>query len=416
MLKTFYVVPAVVLSVIWSQPAIAALSAVEIGKIAKQVTVLIKTDQVGSGVIVCREKNTYYVLTAKHVIDQKDKYTIVTADEQEYPLDYNTVEKLPDVDLAIATFTSDRNYNVAKIGNSNNAPEGTSVYVAGFPKVGNAIDRSIYQFTPGQVTANASKPLAFGYGLVYTNKTLPGMSGGAVLDDNAQLVAIHGRAEGGSLERQTDTIYVKTGFNLGIPINTFIQKSPKLASGFSSSSFGSIPPVIKSIESGADNFFLQAGDKYQKGDVNGAIKDLNQALRLNPRYAAAYSKRGILNYVLRDQDAAISDFNKALRLNPSDAMTYVGRGLALSAIGSKREAIADYTEAINYNSLQGSAYYNRGVLFYNMGDTLAAMTDLRKAAEIFNSQGDDDEYKRAMETIAIALKTCRQAIKTMCDW
>jgi len=414
MFKTFYVVPLIFICItgsnISSQSAIAAMSAVEVSKVAKQVTVLIKTDQVGSGVIIRKEKNTYYVLTAKHVVDEKkDNYTIVTADEQEHRLIYNNVEKLPDVDLAIATFTSDRNYNIAKIGNSNNAPEGTTVYVSGFPKIGNAIDRSIYQFTPGQVTANASKPLAFGYGLVYTNKTLPGMSGGAVLDSKGQLVAIHGRAEGGSLERQTDTIYVKTGFNLGIPINTFIRKSPKIATNDTT-----VP--VKVRESGADNFFLQAGDKYQKGDVNGAIKDLNQALKLNPNYAAAYSKRGILNYVLSDQDAALSDFNKALRLNSTDADSYVGRGLTLSALGSKREAIADYSQAIDYNAFQGSAYYNRGVLYYNLGDTPKAMTDLRKAAELFNTQGDVDEYKRAKETMAIALKTCRQAIKTQCDW
>jgi serine protease Do len=413
MLKTFYIIPVLVCgSAIFSQPAIAAMSAVEVGKVAKQVTVLIKADQVGSGVIIRRERNTYYVLTAKHVVDEKkDNYKIITEDEQEHPLNYSNVEKLADVDLAIATFTSDKNYAIAKIGNSNNVPEGTSVFVSGFPKVGNAIDRSIYQFTPGQVTANASKPLAFGYGLVYTNKTLPGMSGGAVLDNNGQLVAIHGRAEGGSLERQTDTIYVKTGFNLGIPINTFIKKSPKTTFVTTTSN---VPSKVR--ESGADNFFLQAGDKYQKGDVNGAIRDLNQALKLNPNYAAAYSKRGILNYVLSDQDAALKDFNRALRLNATDADSYVGRGLTLSALGSKREAIADYSQAIEYNAFQGSAFYNRGVLFYNMGDSQKAMSDLRRAAEIFNTQGDNDEYLRAKETMAIALKTCRQAIKTQCDW
>jgi hypothetical protein len=56
------------------------------------------------------------------------------------------------------------------------------------------------------------------------------------------------------------------------------------------------------------------------------------------------------------------------------------------------------------------------VLMYNMGNTPEAMSDLRKAADLFNIQGDVDEYKRAKETMAIALKTCRQAIKTQCDW
>jgi len=126
--------------------------------------------------------------------------------------------------------------------------------------------------------------------------------------------------------------------------------------------------------------------------------------------------RGILNYIARDQDAAINDFNKALRLGSNNVFAYVGRGLAYSAIGSKQEAIADYTKAIAVNDAHAPAYYNRGVMIYNLGNTKEAMPDLRKAAELFESQGDADEYKRAKETIAIALKTCRQAIKTMCDW
>jgi serine protease Do len=398
----------------WHPQAIAAMSSVEVGKVAKQVTVLIKFNEVGSGVIIKREKNTYYVLTAKHVVADNANYTIITADEKEHKLDYNTVEKFPGVDLAIAKFTSDQNYSVASLGDSNKTPEGTAVYVSGFPKVGSAIDRSLYQFTPGQVTANASKPLDQGYGLVYTNKTLPGMSGGAVLNDNAQLVAIHGRAEAGILERQTDTVYVKTGFNLGIPINTFVSKSPKIAKDISI--FSSTVNVQTVKPTGGDNFFLQAGDMYSRGDVNGAMRSLNQALKLNPNYAAAYSMRGILNYIARDQDAALNDFNKALKLNPNNAFTYVGRGLAYSAIGIKQEAIADYSKAIAVNAFHAPAYYNRGVMQYNLGNTQEAMPDLRKAAELFEIQGDNDELKRVKETIAIARKTCRQAIKTMCDW
>jgi len=264
-------------ALVFMQPQRAiAMSAVEVGKVAKQVTVLIKFNEVGSGVIIKREQNTYYVLTAKHVVDESDQnYTIVTADEREHKLSYNNVEKFPGVDLAIAKFNSDQNYSVVKLGDSSKTPEGTAVYVAGFPKVGTAIDRSIYQFTPGQVTANSSKPLAEGYGLVYTNKTLPGMSGGAVLNSDGRLVAIHGRAEAGVLERQTDTVYVKTGFNLGIPINTFIGKSPKIAKDISSSPS---PTVFSGKESSGDDFFLQAGSLYMQGDVNGAMRRLNQAI------------------------------------------------------------------------------------------------------------------------------------------
>ena len=44
------------------------------------------------------------------------------------------MKKLPDVDLAIVQFTSSVSYPVAKIGNSDEATEGTKAYLAGFPQ------------------------------------------------------------------------------------------------------------------------------------------------------------------------------------------------------------------------------------------------------------------------------------------
>ncbi|MDF5730913.1 MAG: serine protease, partial [Rhizonema sp. PD38] len=198
------------------QPKVSITSR-EIANIAKQVTVLIQSQKprYGSGVIIKRVGNTYTILTTAHVIDVPDKYEIVTADNQHYQLNYSSVKRLPGVDLAVAEFTSNRIYTVAKIGNSDTAKEGTKIYVSGYPEPSYAINQSIYTVTVGDLTANASKPLRDGYALVYTNETKPGMSGGAVLNNNGELVGIHGR-------RDVDTETI-TGFNLGIPINTYVK-------------------------------------------------------------------------------------------------------------------------------------------------------------------------------------------------
>ena len=83
------------------QPQVAAPQTVDeqaIASMAKDVTVVINGQNPGSGVIVSKQGNTYYVLTAKHVVATQDEYEIVTSDAKSHKLDYSTVKKLPGVD------------------------------------------------------------------------------------------------------------------------------------------------------------------------------------------------------------------------------------------------------------------------------------------------------------------------------
>jgi S1-C subfamily serine protease len=61
----------------------------EVDRIAEQITVRIdsRNNGNGSGVIVAKKGNTYYVLTASHVVKNPDRYQIVTSDGQQYPID-----------------------------------------------------------------------------------------------------------------------------------------------------------------------------------------------------------------------------------------------------------------------------------------------------------------------------------------
>jgi serine protease Do len=189
-------------------------------KTASQITVLIsgQTTQ-GSGVIVAKTGETYYVLTAKHVVDTPGKYEIIDADKKRYPIDYGKVKKLANVDLVIVQFTSNQAYAIAQLGNSQQVQEGDSILVAGWPAPDSAITQPSRQVTPGQITGFQSGG-ADGYELVYNNTTSPGMSGGPVFNVAGEVIGIHGRASG-SQERG------KTGFNLGIPINLFLQLAPQ---------------------------------------------------------------------------------------------------------------------------------------------------------------------------------------------
>ena len=415
-----YTFPAALIgvSIALVQPQVAfALSSGEVAKMAKQITVLIDSKSPGSGVIVKRSGNTYTVLTAGHVVAGKNKAEIVTPDGQRYQLNYSTVKPLPGVDLATFQFTSSNNYPVAKIGDSDQSPEGTIAYVAGFPKAKAAsISSSIYNFTDGKITANASRPLKDGYALVYSNITLPGMSGGPVFNEQGELIGVHGKGDVSEAEIATSKInpevaYIKSGFNLGIPINTFLRLSAK-----SGVDVGVTPPPEKVVTAPkADDFFIQGVDKQNKGDNQGAIIAYNEAIRLNPNLAEAYNNRGIVRDELGDKPGAIDDYNLAIKFNPNLAQAYNNRGVVRKELGDKPGAIDDFNQAIKINPNDADAYYNRGIVRKELGDKQGAIDDYTLAikfnpnlAQAYYNRGNDYRKSGANQE---AIQDYSQAIK-----
>jgi S1-C subfamily serine protease len=198
------------------QPAVAK-TPVEVGEIARAITVLItEADLQGSGVIIQHQGDTYTVLTTSPVVKQKADYKITTPDDRQYQVISGSLRVAPDnIGLAVVKFKSRTDYTTAKLGNSNLLKSGMDLYLAGFPAPTTAITQPIFALTRGAVIANSNKVFRDGYSLIYNNITLPGMAGGSVLNNDGELVAIHGQGD-------RDGSGEKTGFNLGIPINRFV--------------------------------------------------------------------------------------------------------------------------------------------------------------------------------------------------
>ena len=393
-----------------------AVSAVEVNQIAQEITVRIDSNAPGSGVILKRSGNKYTVLTAHHVVSKKTlNYKIVTPDGQSYDLDKSKIKPLPNVDLALVEFTSNRNYKVAKLGNSDQSEGGTISYLGGFPGTNYSINEPTFSFTQGKIAANSKQPLNDGYALIYNNSAVKGMSGGPVLNEQGELIGIHGRGDVRYDEQTEESIL--SDFKLGIPINTFLRlASQDRVDG----EVTALPSQVAANPLTAEDFFVRGVNKNQKGDNNGAIADLTEAIKRNPKYAEAFFQRGnaritfktvkasqnaVADYTeaiklnpkyfqaynnrglirgrdLQDYPGAIADFTQAIELNPQFDQAYNNRGLARSLSKDYQGAIKDYTQAIKINPNQDKAYYGRGNVYLELQEYEKANADYTQSIKI----------------------------------
>ena len=132
----------------------------------------------------------------------------------------------------------------------------------------------------------------------------------------------------------------------------------------------------------ADAYNNRGVARYDKGDLDGAIKDYKEAIRLKPDDADAYINRGVARDDKGDLDGAIKDYNEAIRLKPDEVDAYNNRAIARSAKGDLDGAIKDYNEAIRLKPDDADVYRNRGVAWDNKGDYYSAIADYQKCLEL----------------------------------
>lgn len=73
-----------------------------------------------------------------------------------------------------------------------------------------------------------------------------------------------------------------------------------------------------------------------------------QALKINPRLAAAHIGCGFI-HIKKDQwDLALEDFNQAVQIAPQEALAYYGRALCFLKNGDKQKAVSNFHVFIQY--------------------------------------------------------------------
>lgn len=145
------------------------------------------------------------------------------------------------------------------------------------------------------------------------------------------------------------------------------------------------------------DLILENKRAFAAGDYERMISLMNQALRLNinPQQAAgALNNRGVAYALTEEPDRAIKDFDEALKFNPRFASAYLARALALLKENELDDALKDFNQAIEVDPQQWQAYDGRAQLFILRCEWSYALKDIEKEIQI-NPKTSSGYAKRA---------------------
>lgn len=132
----------------------------------------------------------------------------------------------------------------------------------------------------------------------------------------------------------------------------------------------------------AEEYFKRGNDYRNKNDLEKAIADYTEAVKLDPQLAKAFLNRAVVHFHLKDYDAAIADSTQAIKINPQYAEAYHNRGTAYGSKGRYTEALADIDQAIKINSQMAEVHFSRGVINNALGNTDRAIADYSQAVKL----------------------------------
>jgi tetratricopeptide (TPR) repeat protein len=133
------------------------------------------------------------------------------------------------------------------------------------------------------------------------------------------------------------------------------------------------------------NLMSQAEAKAQSGRLDEALADYNRVLSMDvslPIASLACQNRGNIYGIKGDYDRALRDYEQAIRLNPANAGAYVNRALTLVERGDYEAALKDYDEAIRFDPTKYKAFYGRSFTHAQLGDFDAAQRDINETLRL----------------------------------
>jgi len=380
----------------------------------------------GSGFVIGTDG---MIATNYHVIERANSVLIVFSDGTKLTvMGVAALDK--EADLAILKVTQMVKPQPLELASNVMPQVGTKVYAIGNPlRLSNTLSdglvsghREIERTTVIQTTAPIS----------------PGSSGGPLFGSDGRVIGVTSSGlKGGQ------------NINFAVPVSHLIGLLPRPEKDAQLTRF----PLMR--QSDAEDYIIRGEAAAEKKEYDQAIKQFDEAIRLEPHNSEAfcgrawawyvqfklvnalrdfdesirlksinkraYSGRGVVNYHLQYYDKSISDFDEAIRLDPKDGYMYRLRGSSWSGKEDYENAQRDFDEAIRLDPNDGDAFRDRGHNWKRKKDYAKAINDFEKSINLEPQTGlgitsgdlawllatcPEGKYRDGKRSVEIATKIC----------
>ena len=139
-----------------------------------------------------------------------------------------------------------------------------------------------------------------------------------------------------------------------------------------------LQPAMAQSKDDFDICYLEAGDDA----IEACTRAITSGKYTGNDLAALYSNRGSAWYDKGNNERALRDHDDAIRIDPAFGPAYTNRGNVYSTLGQFERAIQDYNKALEINPRDARALNNRGDVYTVMGKYDLALQDLDAAIKI----------------------------------
>ncbi len=176
--------------------------------------------------------------------------------------------------------------------------------------------------------------------------------------------------------------------------------------------FVSCAPTLKEKKDNAAIRYKMGAVHFSEGNYTAALKDLIEAVELNPEEPTYQHLLGLTYFSKRMYNEAVVHYKEAVRLDPEYADAHVNLGVAYLRLERWDDAIVHFNKALEnvFYRTPEMALYNLGSAYYGKGDYIRAVEYFKEAVRV------DPEYAFAYNNLGLAYDKLNMTDKAVASY